>query len=248
MWQFVCMLPFILDDKLDSDNPYWKVFLSLLEIMGICFAHRVSVSSVINLKRLIKEHLTSFKMAYDARILPKQHYLVHLPTQILMFGPLIRSWCMRFEGKHSYFKDMARKIKNFKNLPLSLAERHQSMESAGAIQIDDEFGDSCPLFLKEIHFGKEKVLLGHDKDYAKNTIARFYDINETNLDAIFQYNSITVHGTHYKTGVNNFLLLGLDDTGLPQFVKLSKIWYAPHIFDNVPNCFFVVMPIKTVIF
>ena len=72
--------------------------------------------------------------------------------------------------------------------------------------------------------------------------------NETNLDAIFQYNSITVHGTHYKTGVNNFLLLGLDDTGLPQFVILSKIWYAPHIFDNVANCFFVVMPIKTVIF
>ena len=95
--------------------------------MGICFAHKVSLNSVIILKQLVKEQLTSFKNEYpNARILPKQHYLVHLPTQ-MMFGPLIQSWCMRFEAMHSYFKDMARKIKNFKNLPLSLAKRHQSM-------------------------------------------------------------------------------------------------------------------------
>lgn len=139
MFLFACILPFILDGKVQNDDPQWKNFLSLLEIMGICFSHKVTIASVINLKQLVKEHLTSFKIAYpSARILPKQHYLVHLPSQIMMFGPLIRSWCMRFEAKHSFFKDMARRIKNFKNLPLSLAERHQSMESAAAIQIADE--------------------------------------------------------------------------------------------------------------
>ena len=43
----------------------------------------------------------------------------------MMFGPLIRTWCMRFEAKQAYFKDVARRLKNFKNLPYSLAKWHQ---------------------------------------------------------------------------------------------------------------------------
>lgn len=79
MWS--CMLHLLLDGKVDCNDPHWTTLLCLLEIMGICFAHKVSLSSVINLKPLIKEHLTSFKNVYpNARILPKQHYLVHLPT------------------------------------------------------------------------------------------------------------------------------------------------------------------------
>ena len=40
-------------------------------------------------------------------------------------GPLSRLWCMRYEAKHSYFKQLARVIGNFKNMPKSLANRHQ---------------------------------------------------------------------------------------------------------------------------
>ena len=41
------------------------------------------------------------------------------------FGPLIRYWCMRFESKHSYFKDLAHRVKCFKNIAKTMAERHQ---------------------------------------------------------------------------------------------------------------------------
>ena len=34
---------------------------------------------------------------------------------------------MRYEAKHSYFKDLAQKIKCFKNISKSLAERHQRL-------------------------------------------------------------------------------------------------------------------------
>lgn len=244
MWFLAHMLPLFLGGKVNCNDPHWNTFLSLLEIMGICFAHKVTFSSIINLKRLIKEHLTLFKSVYpDARILPKQHYLVHLPTQIMMFGPLIRSWCMRFEGKHSYFKNMARTIKNFKNLPLSLAKRHQSMESAASLQIDDESSITCSLLSGDIVFGKGRLLMEHDREYAINIITRFYEIEKNKLAdnlQIYQYNSITVYGTHYKPGANNFLLISLNDTGLPQFAKLSKIWFAPY---NRP--FFLVMFMKT---
>ena len=40
---------------------------------------------------------------------------------------MMRYWCMRYEAKHSYFKDLAQKTKCFKNIPKSLAERHQRL-------------------------------------------------------------------------------------------------------------------------
>ena len=39
---------------------------------------------------------------------------------------MTRYWCMRFEAKNSHFKDLARRMKNFKNIPKSLAQRHQA--------------------------------------------------------------------------------------------------------------------------
>ena len=72
-------------------------------------------------------------------------------------------------------------------------------------------------------------------------IKRLYEVNDT--IQVLQYNSITVYGTCYKPGVNNFLLLSVDDTGSPQFGKLDKIWFVPY---NGP--FFVVMAMTTASF
>lgn len=43
------------------------------------------------------------------------------------YGPMVHFWCMRFEGKHNYFKDLAHRIKCFKNIPKSMAYRHQEL-------------------------------------------------------------------------------------------------------------------------
>ena len=39
---------------------------------------------------------------------------------------MVNSWCMRMEAKNSYFKRVAQ-IGNFKNLPYSVARRHQRL-------------------------------------------------------------------------------------------------------------------------
>ena len=44
-------------------------------------------------------------------------------------GPLVRSWAMRFEAKHSYFKKCVDKLNNFKNIDYSLAKRHQALQA-----------------------------------------------------------------------------------------------------------------------
>lgn len=48
-------------------------------------------------------------------------------TCMCRFGPVVRFWCMRFEGKHSYFKDLARRVRCYKNIPKTLARCHQHM-------------------------------------------------------------------------------------------------------------------------
>lgn len=42
-----------------------------------------------------------------------------------MYGPLRSLWCMRFEGKHQYFKNLANNCRNFRNVTVTLSNRHQ---------------------------------------------------------------------------------------------------------------------------
>ena len=109
-------------------------------------------------------------MYKDINITPKQLYLVQLPSLILKFGPLIRSWCLRFEGKHAYFKDQGRIIKNFKQLPLSLSRRYRSSVQA-VVRLNKE--DKGPLFREDIKFGVSKELFGDDRETALSNIERF---------------------------------------------------------------------------
>lgn len=54
------------------------------------------------------------------------HHMVHHPFYIKqLHQPLLPLWCMRFEGKNSYFKNVLRRINNFINVPWSLSYRHQ---------------------------------------------------------------------------------------------------------------------------
>ena len=41
-------------------------------------------------------------------------------------GPLINTWCMRMEGKNAILKRAAQ-ASNFKNIPYSVAKRHQRL-------------------------------------------------------------------------------------------------------------------------
>ena len=166
MWELSRIVRLILEDITDSESPQWRCFISLLEIMGICFARKITLSSVLNLKRIVKEHFSLFKETYGARILPKQHYLVHLPTQMMMFGPLLRTWCMRFEAKHAYFKDIVGRLKNFKNLPLTLTKRHQQMECADMLTVDEDY--PCSLFKNDFRLGNSRPLTGSKQEDAKN--------------------------------------------------------------------------------
>lgn len=87
MWNLAVYFPLIIGDLVPENDSEWECFLLLLEILQICVTWVASTDLVEYLKVLIVTYLSSFKECYPhARIIPKQHYMVHLPSQILRLG------------------------------------------------------------------------------------------------------------------------------------------------------------------
>lgn len=118
-------LPLIIGDCIPETNVYWKCFILLLKIIDILVSPVVSKGQCFVLKLLIEEHHSTFKELYtEAALMPKFHFMVHYPDQIIALGPMVRSWTMRYEAKLNLFKK-ASHLGNFKNIAYTLACRHQ---------------------------------------------------------------------------------------------------------------------------
>ena len=84
MWNLSIYLPLMIGDKVPNDDNEWECYLQLLHVLKICMARVLSIDLVQYLEALIEMYLTAFRSCYPlASIIPKQHYMVHLPSQIL---------------------------------------------------------------------------------------------------------------------------------------------------------------------
>lgn len=129
---FLRLLPLYIGDRIKDpvDNQVWQLCLKLREVVELICAPKISQGQIAYLKILIEDYIQSRSTLFpDSPLKPKHHYLVHYPDLIVQFGPLIRLWTLRFESKHCYYKQCARRLRNFKNLCCSLAERHQLLQA-----------------------------------------------------------------------------------------------------------------------
>jgi len=199
-WNFLRLLPLLIGDKVqDSQDNIWQLTLQLKDIVDLICAQQISKPQVAYLDILIQEYLETRKALFpDNKLRPKHHYLRHYPGLILRFGPLIRLWTMRFESKHSYFKRCARHLKNFKNLCLTLSERHQMFQaflSAGTVSPPTlQIKDGSP-FYSELYSEEVKGAVLHFGFTEKNTM----------IPVDVQYNGIT-----YKKG--QFVVIRNDES------------------------------------
>lgn len=101
----------------------WHSFV-VLPVLAGHIPHEIYKTLTYNLYLNTITH-QSFQVV---RSIPQFSYYWAL-TMIFNFwfsiGPLIRSWCMRFEAKHHEFKRLAANLGNFTNLAYTLARRHQ---------------------------------------------------------------------------------------------------------------------------
>ena len=148
---FLRLMPFILSSLVSERDTLYDLLTELISIVQIVFSPVISVDTVNLLRNLIADHLTRFKESFpNVNIIPKQHYMIHMPSMIKQLGPLIRHSCFGFESAQNYFKEIARK-QNFKNLTKSLAERCQMNECGNFADSDNPH--SHPLFSTERQYG-----------------------------------------------------------------------------------------------
>ena len=111
-------LPLMIGAVVPKKYFYWKTFLILQQIFRIGFSCTVSNNDLMELDSLMSCFLKSFKKYFKRKIFFKMHNLVHYPRYISELGPLCTVWCMRFDGKHAFFKSLQNRTRNFKKLPL----------------------------------------------------------------------------------------------------------------------------------
>ena len=108
-----------------SATQMWLLFRIFPLLIGDLIPR--SFSSSRYLEMLIEEHHSEFSELYgNSLIIPKMHFMVHCPSQILRFGPLVYAWTMRYEAKLRIMKRAA-KASNFKNVCQTVAKRHQHL-------------------------------------------------------------------------------------------------------------------------
>lgn len=216
MWCLLLVLPFLLGDCVDRKSQHWHLLILLREICSIIFAPVITRGLAVFLKELIIEHHTLFKQLYATNLIPKHHFMIHYPRMMVLFGPLSKLWCMRFEAKHNPFKRLAHSVCNFKNVSKTLAFKHQVQHMYHYKHSDNlaKKMDVPNAYLVSVgSLKKADVLL----DNLRLTLEQDLSLTST----VFVSHSIDVYGQSYRTG--SVLTLRRDFREEPLFGEVIHI-------------------------
>ena len=216
------ILPYILLEKFDDLDRYYRNYLHLIAIVTLCCSPYSTIDTAGELQVLVEGYLHEFKQLYpNTALKPKHHFLLHLPTQILRFGPLRNHWLFRFEAKNNSFKNF--KIHNFINLPFSLAKYHQMSSCYSLMTSDSEKSDN---YLYSGDIVKEGSTINFSEMYP-GLVEEFVNKISQKLDyTVYEMSEIVMHGLKYRPGT--CLLLKWDNTQL-FFAKIEKLFVYDHL-------------------
>ncbi|XP_039860163.1 uncharacterized protein LOC120716658 [Simochromis diagramma] len=206
--QTLCLItniPLIFGDLVPEDDLHWHLLLLLLHILNIVFSYSITEGMTVYLKHLIIEHHRLFKELYPSNnLIPKHHFMVHYPRCIRKIGPLIHIWTMRFEAKHKFFKDC---VKNFKNLTVSLARKHQFALA---------YHWEC-MSLKAVESGPVKMRSLETQEYSE-IISPYLHVDLQNTVKLTNW--VKCSGVEYRVGL--FVCTGTYEN-MPVFSKITSI-------------------------
>ena len=70
----------MIGDLIPFEDEYWEDFLTFLDIMDYVFAPSTTPEKISHIAVLVEDFLTEFSHLYNRPLIPKMHYLVHLPS------------------------------------------------------------------------------------------------------------------------------------------------------------------------
>ena len=129
-WTLSRIFPLMYGEKLKF-NIYYLNYLKTIQILNLLLHESYDENLINKLESLVENYLQDFLDIYKHKekihLMPKQHFLIHYGTSIKRFGPPVTYWLLRFEGKHSYFKNAHDATHCNINVSKSLAYRHQNL-------------------------------------------------------------------------------------------------------------------------
>jgi hypothetical protein len=197
--QVFCLLrtfPLILGAHVPVGNNKWEVLLSLKEMVDILLATEISPAGVAYLDDKVSHFHHTYQTQFDGiNLKPKGHYTLHYREMVQKFGILRNLWTMRFEAKHSFFIDVARRTKNRKNLCKSFAMRHQYMECVH-LESENFLGGTAFDIIGSKNV--EVASLGHEKDHVEPLVGNITHVLQGDalrtLGSLFNAECVVVRG------------------------------------------------------
>ena len=175
----------------------------------------------------------------DIKFLPKHHFVEHYPQMITFFGPLVGMWTMRFEAKHSFFKQVVRHMRCFKYILLSLAVKHQFMlayhlESTTVEKSILTVAAVSTVSVDILHQAVQKVLKQKNPDITLIQLTKNASVNGVN----YREGMVVVHGS--VGGLPEFaevIQMFVVENNLSFIVKELSAWYREHFraFELCPT-------------
>lgn len=209
-WALLRFLPFIIGPLVPEDDKAWQILMALKDVVELLVAPTHTEESIAYLECKISEHRKRYQELFPhMQLLPKHHYLEHYPALIRKFGPLVSLWTMRFEAKHSYFKQIIRHSNCFKNVPLSLAVKHQLMMSyhMRASSFEKPAFEVTGVSTVPVSVLKKEIMESIEK--------MFPDTREVHLTT-----SVSANGVQYRKGM---IVAHGSTSGLPDFGQIDHI-------------------------
>lgn len=209
-WCLIRFLPFLIGDLVPEDELAWQVLLDLKEIVELVVAPVHTKETIAYLDIKVSEHRQRLQeLIPSEKLKPKHHYLEHYSHLITCFGPLVGVWTIRFEAKHSFFKQVARHTNNFRNIELSLATKHQQLIS---YHLHSSSFSASNLEVTKISTVPIDVL---NEEVVVALKQKYPDISQVNLSK-----NVTAGGINYKNG----MFVVCDSTaGMPEFAEIIQM-------------------------
>ena len=84
MWLLGRILPLVVGDLVPDDDDRWINFCVMMDIVDILFAPIICEDDAPYLAALISDHHEQFAYLYPhSSIIPKMHFMVHMPRLML---------------------------------------------------------------------------------------------------------------------------------------------------------------------
>lgn len=162
----------------------WPCVIALLKNFQIVYSEVIDEVMLKELKECVSLHLKLLKELFDAKLIPKHHFMTHYENIIRMVGPLLHMSMIRFDAKHTHLKKIVRNTNNFRNINKTIAFKHQQW-----------LASSENSFCDKITHSKEKLI---NIDFIKKNFNEHILSHIRNSTDSFEINSLSFNAYKYE--------------------------------------------------